>query len=427
MYGLRRFGIKLGLSTIRGILRGLGNPQDRFRCVHIAGTNGKGSVASALSAIFHAAGYRTGLFTSPHLVRFNERIQVNGREIANPDVVAAYRAVRDVGSGDREATFFEFSTAMALYEFGRRNVDWAIIETGMGGRLDATNVLRPELSIITNISLEHKAYLGTTITAIAGEKAGIIKPNRPVITGVRQPAAFSLISETAVEKSAPLFRQGRDFRVRRNRRKGTFSYFGIDNTWNHMRIGLRGNFQVDNAAMVLAGCEVLMGRGADLPVSAIRKGLSQNRWPGRLEVIGENPLILLDGAHNLMAARHLARFMRETLSGRKVTLVIGILDDKPFDRILADLVPLASRTILTRPKIDRALPPETLLPAARRHGNRIEIARNVESAIRRATGDAAPGDAVVIAGSLYVVGEAKEYFESAARGLPPVEGAGFRV
>lgn len=427
MYGLRRFGIKLGLSTIRRILRGLGNPQDRFRCVHIAGTNGKGSVASALSAIFHAAGYRTGLFTSPHLVRFNERIQVDGREIENPDVVAAYRAVRDVGSGDREATFFEFSTAMALYEFGCRDVDWAIIETGMGGRLDATNVLRPELSIITNISLEHKAYLGTSIAAIAGEKAGIIKPNTPVITGVRQPTAFSVISGMAAEKRAPLFRQGRDFRVRRDRQKGTFSYFGIDNTWHNMRIGLRGNFQVDNAAMVLAACEVLEGRGADLPLGAIRKGLTQNRWPGRLEVVGKTPLILLDGAHNLMAARHLARYMKETLPGRKVTLVIGILDDKPFDRILADLIPLASRTILTRAKIDRALPPETLLPVARKYGKRIEIAQGVENAVRRAIEDAAPEDAVVIAGSLYVVGEAKEYFESKAKGLPPEEGAGFRV
>ena len=175
MFGLRRFGIKLGLDVIQRILSGLDHPHKRFRSVHVAGTNGKGSVASMLTAILREAGFTVGLYTSPHLVHFNERIRINGRPISNRQVVAAYEAVRATNTGAREPTFFEFSTAMALYAFGHHPVDWAVIETGMGGRLDATNLLAPEVSIITNISLEHRDYLGDTIAAIAGEKAGIIK------------------------------------------------------------------------------------------------------------------------------------------------------------------------------------------------------------------------------------------------------------
>ena len=186
MYGLRRFGIKLGLSTIRKILKGLGNPQDAYSCVHIAGTNGKGSVASALATILYRSGYKTGLYTSPHLIRFNERIQVNNRPISNKRVAQLYTSIIRTHQGKREPTFFEFATAMALYEFAAQQVDWAIIETGMGGRLDATNIIHPAISIITNISLEHREYLGNSLEQIAGEKAGIIKKRKPVITAIRQ-------------------------------------------------------------------------------------------------------------------------------------------------------------------------------------------------------------------------------------------------
>ena len=186
MYGLRRFGIKMGLSTIRKILSGLGNPQNTYACIHVAGTNGKGSVASSLASILNQAGYKTGLYTSPHLVNFNERIQINSRPISNANVLASYKAISRVHHGDREPTFFEFATIMAFYEFASRKVDWAIIETGMGGRLDATNIILPRVSIITNISLEHRDYLGDTLEQISGEKAGIIKPRTPVITGIRQ-------------------------------------------------------------------------------------------------------------------------------------------------------------------------------------------------------------------------------------------------
>jgi dihydrofolate synthase/folylpolyglutamate synthase len=189
MYGLRRFGIILGLETIKGILNTLGNPQNNFVSIHVAGTNGKGSVASALSSILHESGYKVGLYTSPHLVRFNERICINNRQISDADVVKSYHAVQQVHHGNRSPTFFEFATAMALYEFGRQRVDWAVIETGMGGRFDATNVIQPAISIITNVSMEHREYLGNTLAQITREKAGIIKQGAPVVTAIKQKQA----------------------------------------------------------------------------------------------------------------------------------------------------------------------------------------------------------------------------------------------
>jgi len=407
MYSLRRFGIKLGLSTIRRILKGLGNPQDNFSCIHVAGTNGKGSVASALSSILNASGYKTGLYTSPHLVRFNERITIRNRPVSNDIVVESYEAVKHVQYGDREPTFFEFATAMAFYEFSRQKVDWAVIETGMGGRLDATNIIKPALSIITNISVEHREYLGNTIAQIAGEKGGIIKRCTPVIIGIKQKRAISVVKEIASEKSAPFFRLGDDFKVKRNK-SGNFTYFGIENTWRNLQTGLLGNYQVDNAALVVAACEVLNKKKASIPFKSIREGLANNNWPGRLEVVSTNPFVILDGSHNLIAARNLSRYLSDNLSDRNITLVIGILEDKPYSAMLKSLLPICNRAILTSPKIDRALSPERLFAVAESLISDITIIPDVAKAVNHAIESARPGDAVCIAGSLYVVGEAKK-------------------
>ena len=410
MYSLRRFGIKLGLSTIRRILKGLGNPQDNFSCIHVAGTNGKGSVASALASILNASGYKTGLYTSPHLVRFNERITVRNRPVSNDNVVESYKAVKRVHYGNREPTFFEFTTAMAFYEFNRQKVDWAVIETGMGGRLDATNIIKPAISIITNISVEHREYLGNTIAQIAGEKGGIIKRHTPVVTGIKQKRAVSVVKEIAKAISAPFFRLGDNFKVKRNK-SGNFTYFGIENTWRNLQTGLLGNYQVDNAALVVAACEVLNKKKASIPVKSIREGLANNNWPGRLEVVSTNPFVILDGSHNLIAARNLARYLSDNLSDRNITLVIGILDDKPYSAMLKSLLPICSRVILTCPKIDRAISPEKLLAVAKNLISDVTIIPDVGKAVNHAIESARPGDAVCIAGSLYVVGEAKEALE----------------
>jgi len=410
MYSLRRFGIKLGLSTIRKILKSLGNPQDNFSCIHVAGTNGKGSVASSLASILNASGYKTGLYTSPHLVRFNERITINNLPISNANVVEAYKAVKQVHRGNREPTFFEFTTAMAFYEFSRQKVDWAVIETGMGGRLDATNIIKPALSIITNISVEHREYLGNTIAQVAGEKGGIVKKYTPVVTGIKQKHAVAVVKEIAKTKSAPFFRLGDDFSVRRNR-AGTFTYFGMDNTWRNLQTGLLGNYQVDNAALVVAACEVLNRKKANISIESIKEGLTNNHWPGRLEVVSKNPFILLDGAHNLIAARNLAKYLSNNLSNRNITLVVGILNDKPYSDMLKSLLPICKRVVITSPKIDRALAPEKLSAVAERFISNITIIPDVGEAVKFAIKTALPGDAICIAGSLYVVGEAKETLE----------------
>jgi dihydrofolate synthase / folylpolyglutamate synthase len=409
MYSLRRYGIILGLDTIGNILQGLGNPQDTFNCIHVAGTNGKGSIASALATILHISGYNVGLYTSPHLVSFNERICINNRQISNEDVVESYAAVKSVPTPSREPTFFEFATAMAFYAFGKKNVDWAVIETGMGGRLDATNIIKPALSIITNISLEHKAFLGNTIAEITREKGGIIKDKVPLVTGVKQKNAISVLKTMSDSRFAQFYRLGEAFRIRRT--NGTFTYFGLENVWRDMRTGLNGAHQIDNAALVLASCEILNKNKLDLSLNHIKDGLVQNRWPGRLEMVSESPLILLDGAHNFIAARNLAGYLSENLSDRNITLVIGILDDKPCAPMLKSLIPPCSKVILTRPKIDRALPPEKLYPIAREMIADIQIIPDVDKAVTHAIETASPKDAICIAGSLYVVGEAKELFE----------------
>jgi len=409
MFGLRRFGIKLGLDTIRNILSGLDNPQNRFHSIHIAGTNGKGSVASTLASILRAAGFTVGLYTSPHLVHFNERIRINGRNISDAEVVELYQAVLSVHHGEREPTFFEFTTAMALLAFGNAKVDWAIIETGMGGRLDATNMIRPALAIITNISLEHQFYLGNTLAAIANEKGGIIKADTPVISGVKQKSARSVIEALAKGKAAPLFQMGKNFRVRRNPNQAqTFTYYGLDHVWRDMRTALQGRFQVDNAALALAACEIINRNNDALSQEHIIKGMERTRWPGRLEMIPGEPLIILDGAHNLAAAHTLADYLHSEIKPRKITLVVGILDDKPYAEMLKTLLDVCDCVVLTRPEIDRSLPPESLEKIAREMIDKVSVIPEIGKAIQYAVETTNPTDVICIAGSLYLVGDAKK-------------------
>jgi dihydrofolate synthase / folylpolyglutamate synthase len=407
MFSLHRFGIKLGLDLISDILTKLDNPQNKYKCIHIAGTNGKGSIAAALSAVLREAGFKVGLYTSPHLVRFNERICINNAQISDKDVVAAHEAVKSVRPGAREPTFFEYTTAMAFYLFAKADVDWAVIETGMGGRLDATNIVCPALSIISNISMEHQFYLGNSIARIAFEKGGIIKQTTPVVTGAKHKDAVRVLRDIAASRSAPFYRLGEHFKVRRNP-TGFFSYSGLDHSWKKLRTSLPGDHQVDNAGVVLAACEILVRENISMDFSAIKKGIESFKWPGRLELIPGSPDILIDGAHNFMAARILAKYLAEHLKGRDITLVIGILDDKPYLSMLKTLLPFARRIILTQPKTDRSLPTEKLLQAVQSIGRDAEIIGNVGDAVSFALRMAPPDGVACITGSLYVVGEAKE-------------------
>ncbi len=410
MYGLRRFGIILGLDTIKSILNALGNPQNNFCSIHVAGTNGKGSVAAALSSILQESGYRVGLYTSPHLVRFNERICINNRQISDDAVVKSYCAVQKANHGNRTPTFFELTTAMALFEFSRQAVDWAVIETGMGGRLDATNVIHPALSIITNVSMEHRDYLGNSLAQITREKAGIIKQATPVITAIKQRQAKSVVQRIARKKSAPLYMLGKNFTVRRQR-SGGFSYYGIENTWHHMHTALLGNYQIENAALAIAACELLNKDRTAISQKSIRNGLKKTRWPGRLEIVSEHPMIILDGAHNLIAARKLAEFLSDNLAQRPITLLVGILDDKPYKSMLKSLLSVCSRVIITRAKTNRALDTQRLFETAKKIIPDVTIISDVAQAFKQAVAAADFNEVICIAGSLYVVGEAKAAIE----------------
>ncbi|MCF8092940.1 MAG: bifunctional folylpolyglutamate synthase/dihydrofolate synthase, partial [Desulfotignum sp.] len=326
IYRLGRFGIKLELDTIRHILQELGNPEKKFLTVHVAGTNGKGSTATYIASILTAAGFKTGIYTSPHLVKFNERICIDGQMITDADVVTAYEAVNAADTGDRNATFFEIATAMAFFHFGRAQVDWAVIETGMGGRFDATNIIVPAVSVITNLSIEHTQYLGSTIRALATEKGGIIKPGIPVVTSVSQPSGIGVLKEIAKQKSAALYQYKHDFFVRKNRGFPSLTYRGLDLRINKLIPPLPGDHQKENLGMALAACELIFnpsrntGPRYNLTTEIARQGLAAARWPGRLELIRQNPLIILDGAHNLKAAQVLGRYLSTTLNGRKLTM-----------------------------------------------------------------------------------------------------------
>ncbi len=422
MYGLRRFGIKLGLETIQAMLDGLGSPHRGFQAIHIAGTNGKGSVAAYLSAIMQSAGYTIGLYTSPHLTRFNERIRINGQDIQDEDVVSAYRAVSQAADTAREPTFFEITTAMAFYIFAQKRVQWAIVETGMGGRLDATNVIMPEASVITNISCEHQQYLGSDIAQIAYEKAGIIKPDTPVVIGTMAAPAATVMQEVARTRHAPLYQADIDFQIHRHE-AGGFDYIGINRQWNDLKLNLVGDHQFYNAGLALAVCDILGSRHINISQTTLADGLARTRWPGRLEQISSQPLVLLDGAHNLAAAQVLHAYLRTHLAHRPLTLVIGILDDKPYLEILDILLPLATRVIITQAQINRAVPAEELGRHARERHAYVDIFPQVANAVAHALETAESQDVICIAGSLYVVGEARAVLASdpaqATRAIQP--------
>ncbi|MBA3009955.1 MAG: bifunctional folylpolyglutamate synthase/dihydrofolate synthase [Proteobacteria bacterium] len=417
IYKLSRFGIKLELATIQNILKTLNNPQKNYHTIHVAGTNGKGSTATYIESILRKAGFKTGIYTSPHLVRFNERICVNGEQISDEQVVETYEAVHGADRGTRKATFFEINTAMAFYHFSRENVDWAIIETGMGGRFDATNLILPEVSVITNLSIEHTEYLGSTIKALAWEKGGIIKQNTPVVTGVSQPSGLGVIRQIASDKSAPLFRFKQDFSIRKSPNKATYLYHGLHHTYKALVKPLPGDHQKENLSLALAAIELVFDKfkGTDLRYNLseplVKEGLSAAKWPGRLEVVMEKPLVILDGAHNLKAAQILGKYLSDTLVGRHLTLVVGILDDKPYEKMLKHLVPCADRIIITKAKIDRSLETSVLEAAVKKiTRKKIEIIEDVQSAVTHAISTCSDNDAICIAGSLYVAGEAKQKF-----------------
>lgn len=411
LYSLQKYGIKFGLSSTANLLRRLGNPHEGLKAVHIAGTNGKGSTAAMLSAVLIQAGYSVGLYTSPHLVRFNERFRINDRDVSDEEILATFHKVRAMVDERQPPTYFEMTTAMAFSLFAEQAVDWVVLEVGMGGRLDATNIIRPRIAVITNVSLEHREYLGLTLTAIAREKAGIIKQGAPLVTAVGQPAALAVIKSRCLEARVPWYGVGRHLKMRWQGR-GRFSYRGLGWRLDDLRTPLMGRYQAINAATALGALEVLERQGlCRFTEEQLRRGLDKTRWSGRLEWLGGSPPILLDGAHNPAGVAALKRSLLEELSFRRLIVVLGVMADKDLRSILATFTSLAQHIILTRPRYERAAEPEALRELAAGRAEQIEVITPVAAALERARRLAGPGDLVLVTGSLYFIGEVKEVYE----------------
>lgn len=409
LYGLRRHGIKLGLENPRKLMRILGEPQKSFRSIHIAGTNGKGSTAAIIASVLKENGLKTGIYTSPHLVSFTERIRVNNKEIAEHEVVELTDEIRNIiqdtpslitlphqwsktrrGEGGQgragselqyaegesnsvlNPTFFEFVTAMAFLYFKRKKVDWAVVETGMGGRLDATNVLLPEVSVITNIDLDHNEYLGKTRFNIAFEKAGIIKPLRPVVTGTSHPEALRILKNTAKDHGSELHIYDKDFKgslIFMDDKHIIFDYAGAALSETHtnkyreyknLSLSATGRHQIYNASLAIRVIEILEQRGIRVSDRAVINGLSNINFEGRFEIISHAPLIIIDSAHNPAASRVLADTVKELFPAKNIILMAGIMKDKDIKGILEPLIQISDTAILTKPKGSRAAPPKKL-------------------------------------------------------------------
>jgi dihydrofolate synthase/folylpolyglutamate synthase len=420
LYSLRMAGLKLGLENTRRLAGLAGNPHQRLQFIHIAGTNGKGSVAAMLESIYRTAGHRVGLFTSPHLVSFRERIQVNRQLIPEADVVRLAERLRKLGAGGKDSrdntespgtcvttpTFFEFVTVLALRWFEEQQCDLVIWETGLGGRLDSTNIVTPLASVITNVAADHQLWLGNDLGSIAREKAGIIKESVPVVTATDNPQAAAVIREVAREQRSPVTWVTKE-RAREDWSRG----FKPVGPGQHQRI---------NAATALATVEVLQHR---LPVSpeALQRGLATVHWPGRLQLFESHDgrLVLLDGAHNPAAAESLRTTLEEEFANRRIVLILGILKDKDWMLICASLAVVANSIFCVPVKSDRSADPNALAEACRstQPSAEVEVADSVESALEKIPA----GTLGVVAGSLYLVGEALQALQKSEDKAPANE------
>ena len=416
MFNLERFGIKLGLDNMREFSRRIGDPHLDFRSVHVTGTNGKGSVCTFVSEMLREHGLRVGLYTSPHLVDFRERIRVDGRMIPQRDVVRLGNELRthmeDMAAQGKEKqlTFFEFTTGLAFKYFSEQKVDYVVAEVGMGGRMDATNIIQPDVAAITRIGLEHTDYLGTTIKDIAYEKAGIVKDGCSVVTCERDPSVLTLFEKTCREHSCGLSRIGEHFDVKRVRQSlsGTrFDYRGMHDLPD-LRTRLLGGYQAENASAAVAIAEQLGKKGIDIGENELRRALVKARWPGRLDVVSRDPMVMLDGSHNPDGADTTGRTL-EGLGVTPVTFVIACMKDKDARGIVRALAPHAAMFVVTQVANKRALEADELGRVVRQEfSGPVNVVRDSGNAIESALKNH-DGKGVCVIGSLYLVGEAIQW------------------
>ena len=418
LYQLESRGSKLGLERITALLQHVGNPQHSYPTIHVTGTNGKGSVCQYLTAMFTVAGYKTGLYISPHLEQFTERISINHNEISFHQLCNLVDQVKPVvihlEKQGFEPTFFEVVTALAFLYFSQQNVDYAVIEVGLGGRFDATNVITPIMSVITNISLEHQHILGTTLEKIAFEKAGIIKQHIPVVTAAEHPA-LDIIRDIAQKQQAPLFTVTTDI-WQRNKVNDYHQEFRIQGSLQEYDVTTRllGHFQGENLACAIRVVEQLQQQGVFFPDGSIEQGVAQANNPGRMEYFNGVRNILMDGAHNVSGLQQLATSLQQDFIYDRLVLVLGILKDKDLHTMISTIAPLADVVICTQSSSPRSCPAEDLQTIFLEKGyrNQILVEPCIPQALERALQQASPNDLICITGSLFTVGEARTVIQT---------------
>ena len=400
-----------GLENISRLLQVLGDPHHDLQVIHVGGTNGKGSVCAMMASVLQEEGYRIGLYTSPHLITFTERIQINGTEISWDDVVRLTDLLRSkVEEEDipRRFTFFDFTTALAIYYFAYQKVDVSILEVGLGGRLDSTNVVRPLITVITNVERDHYQILGERIEDIAREKAGIVKQGIPLISGASQPEVINILEALCSKHEAPMRLKGRDFRGEQITGR-TLDFHGCRWYLKGIQLGIGGSFQIENAAVALGALEALEERGYGVEKESIYRGLATVRWPGRLELVQKSPQILLDGAHNHAAARSLRKVLQEDFDYRHLYMIVGIMEDKEVSAILSELAPLANTLIASSPHNPRAMSAQQIAEIAQNYCNEVKVIADIWEGVDYVKKVAQKDDCVVVTGSLFTVGEARNY------------------
>lgn len=405
---------KFDLGRMAAFLALLDNPHQRYPVIHIAGTKGKGSTSALAASALQAAGYRVGLYTSPHLQQFTERIQVNRQPISPGELVELVEMIKPLVSQVEKITTFELTTALGFLYFARKNVDVGVIEVGLGGRLDATNVVAPLVSVITSLSLDHVGVLGDTLAKIAYEKAGIIKPGRPVVLAPQLDEARAVIRTIAAERGCRLVEVGEDALFSMGRHSLDGQDFQV--SWKGsaplpLRIPLLGAHQVENGATAYAALQIAVEAGLKIPDQAIQEGFRRVSWPGRFEILRHTPLLVVDSAHNRDSARRLRQTLDDYFPGKPVVLIIGASEDKDVSGIMAELLPRASRVIATRSIHPRAADPQILVELAVQAGCPAAVVVPVEQAVSNALAQAGPDAVILAAGSLFIAAAVRDIWQ----------------
>lgn len=411
LYGM--LGYDLGLGRVEALMNKMGNPQERVKVIHVAGTNGKGSICSMVSSVLTEAGYKVGVYTSPHLEKYNERITINGVQITDEDFAKYLTYTKDlcqelVKENIGQPTVFEVVTGAAFKYFADNNVDFLVLEVGMGGRSDATNIVKkPECTIIASISMDHMEYLGDTLAKIAYEKGGIIKENCPAVLLTGEKEVEDTIKAICKEKNSKLYFSSTVGAEIINQ-DITGTEFNIKNDvldMEDVKIGLLGEYQLMNAAEVLMAFKAMNDNGLGLSEETIKAGLAKAKWSGRMEIVEKNPIVILDGAHNIDGISMLHKSIEKYFADKKITMLIGILGDKEYEKMLELIMPVAQKAVFTEPHSSRKWDVESIGELVEKYNTEIHIEKDIEKAYDLAKSITDKDDAVVCAGSLYLIGE----------------------